>query len=353
MTLESERAGQHPSMGNELVVVVRLLKDVVKHPSGMFSFITGRGEVPLSASIDIAANCNLRCQHCYLYGKDHQEEGIADEMFLEAVKQFKKDYPAVLHCAWVGGEPLLRKEVLRKCVGFFQANWVVTNGTIPIDGKWPNTSFNISIDGTEEIHNQIRQPWKSSKQVQSAESPMLGEKQEASLPVKWNVYQRAKQNANKSTAPVYVHTVINQLNMPVISELVAEWKETTTVRGFVFSLHTPQFVPERKSGMTENDERLFIPLEQRRDVVAILHRLKSQYGKFIIMTPSEIENYLPERLERVFDTKCRVVGTVVSMDAKFQRKTPCVMGEGIDCSKCGCIVPAIMERVKSFDREVI
>jgi Fe-coproporphyrin III synthase len=83
----------------------------------MFSLVTGKGRMPMAASIDIAANCNLRCQHCYLYEKDHQQEGIdTDAAFMAAVRQFRRDYPTILHCTWVGGEPMWRKELLRKCI---------------------------------------------------------------------------------------------------------------------------------------------------------------------------------------------------------------------------------------------
>src|ERR1051326_2184034 len=176
--MDSRGHHPHPSVGSQLSTFGRFAAAFARHPSGVLCLATGTGNAPMAASIDIAANCNLRCQHCYLYEKEHQEEGIDnDAAFLARVRQFRRDYPTVLQCPWVGGEPMWRQALLRKCVRLFPANWVVTNGTIPIEGEWPFTAFNISIDGTEDIHNQIRRSWKPSK---------------------LNVYQRAKQHANQA-----------------------------------------------------------------------------------------------------------------------------------------------------------
>lgn len=309
----TERLGNYARGARDIAITA------VKHPD-----ILGFQE-PVAASIDIAANCNLRCSHCYLYGKDYEQEEVEEQQFLEQVKTFREGNPSIIQCTWVGGEPLWRKELLREAVKFFPINWVVTNGTMPIDGKWYNTAFYISIDGTKEIHDTIRQPWRKSQSGQ------------------YSSYDRAKETAKSATAPVFVHTVINRMNAFSIPALVAEWKQDTSVGGFQFSLHTPQ------SEMTENDRQLFLVGNERQNVVDTLHQLKDEYGDYILMTHEQIDLLSPDNQLKVYGSNCPLPGAVVSVDSKFQRKSPCVMGPGMDCSKCGCVVPTMMHQFRNKD----
>lgn len=324
-------------MPDRFRTIAKLVSAGIKHPEITANLLT-RGDTPFATSIDIAANCNLRCQHCYLFGKEHQEEGInGDDAFLNKVREFRKQNPSIVQCTWVGGEPMFRKELLRKAVTFFPFNWVVTNGTIPIDGEWKNTSFWISIDGTEEAHNKIRQPWKQSGNAK----PL------------YNVYKRAKVIAKNATAPVFVHTVINKTNVGTIPDLVKEWETNGNVGGFKFSLHTPMIEPTKESGMTENDEKLFIGGQERLEAVKMLRTLKKIHGDFVLMSEAEIDSFLPENQKKVFDSNCRVVKGVSSVDSKFNPKKPCVMGEGMDCGKCGCVIPAMVDRFAKLDPQAI
>lgn len=304
--------------GGELVV------HVAKHLDAVIAF----PNKPFSASIDVTPNCNLRCQHCYLFGKGHQEEKFRDQEFLEEVKKFKQKFLQIAHCTWVGGEPMWRKEVLREAVKMFPLNWVVTNGTIPITGKWHNTAFGISIDGTHDIHNDIRQTWKAKD---------------------YDVYDRAKRTAQTATAPVYIHTVINQLNYGVIPALVEEWHRDTMVRGFQFSIHTPQKDKIRESGMTEQDERLYLGSEDRRSIVEMLLSLKKTYGDFIGLSTDQIKLYLPENQTEIYGKNCPLPKSTISLDSSFQKKEPCVMGAGMDCDKCGCAVPPMVASWRNRD----
>ncbi|MBI2074253.1 MAG: 4Fe-4S cluster-binding domain-containing protein [Candidatus Levybacteria bacterium] len=331
-----------PSLVDTLKVTGTLVKAIAAHPEGAIS-IFSRGNRPIGASFDIAANCNLRCQHCYLFNKDHQEEGISnEEEYLATLRRIKQENPSIVHVTWVGGEPMSRKRLLREAVKVFSTNWVVTNGTIPIDGEWKNTAFFISIDGTEEVHNKIRQPYRKTL-------TNVPQGQELTMAT-YNVYQRAKKNCQTATAPTLVHTVINKINKDTITDLVAEWKKDTPVRGFAFSLHTPKVDKTGASGMSENDKKLFLPDNERRTVVEMLLELKKQYGNFIIMSDEQIRDFLPERQLEVFGANCALArGAVYSFDAKFERKNPCVMGPGMNCGKCGCVIPTIFDRVAQLD----
>ena len=279
--------------GSNFRIAGEIAGHVIRHPSTIVSL----GEKPIAASFDIAANCNLRCQHCYLYEKEHQKEEFNDDSFLEQVRQFRQEQPGIIAATWVGGEPMWRKELLRKAVKLFPFNWVVTNGTVPIDGQWHNTAFFISIDGPKDIHNQIRQPWKVARED-----------------TEYSVYDRAKHTANTATASVHVPTTINRLNADTIPALVNEWKMETAVRGFAFSLHTPQVNDTRSSGMSETDEAFFLQPDERKITVEMLIDLKRQFGSFIMMSEEQIRLLLPENQLVAFGGNCPLSKTVVSLD---------------------------------------
>lgn len=308
----------------KLSVVRKVGTEFIRHPE-MVATVFGSGKTPIVASIDVTHKCNLDCDHCYRYGKKYQEKGTSNSEFLGGVRDLKAEYPGLIHCTWVGGEPMLRKKSLQEAVKLFPVNWIVTNGTVPLSGEWPGTSFFVSIDGTEQLHNRIRKPW------HPVDSGPLA-----------NVYQTAKKNVREASAPIFVHTVINQMNIRSIPELVREWKTDGVVRGFAFSLHTPIVDATRESGMV-------LEGEDRREVADMLLELKGQYGNFIILSEGEIRNYYPENQLKVWGKRCRLPEIVYSADSKFQRKEPCVMGPGMDCDRCGCVIPNMVSSVLRGD----
>src|SRR5512137_684093 len=68
-------------------------------------------------SIDVTSRCNLRCRHCYFLEQGYERELSADEWLakLEELKRRAWPRPFVAYQgSWVGGEPLLRKEVIER-----------------------------------------------------------------------------------------------------------------------------------------------------------------------------------------------------------------------------------------------
>src|SRR5581483_2926468 len=110
-------------------------------------------------SIDVSKECNLRCKHCYFFEQDYSGE-LTVEQWIEKLEQLKRttsrmEFP-FFQCTWVGGEPLIRKDLIERGRKYFRHNTVVTNGTIPLP-NWPDVHFYISIDGDEPTHEEIRQ----------------------------------------------------------------------------------------------------------------------------------------------------------------------------------------------------
>lgn len=130
---------------------------------------------PVTAVWEVTMGCNMRCKHCGSSCMDPSDDELSTEEALKVIDQM-----ADLGVKWVtlsGGEPLTRKDLpqlikhLRSCG--ISAN-VITNGWLLKDKAQQLkdagvATVAISIDGTEEIHNNIRRQnllleiWKALK----------------------------------------------------------------------------------------------------------------------------------------------------------------------------------------------
>ena len=263
----------------------------------------------VGCTIDITNACNLRCKHCYYFMKEYQKDVLTDDQWVDRIKWIRKEHPTIIHCTWVGGEPMLpnRRKLLELGVKEFPFNWIVTNGTWSIP-NFENTAFFVSIDGAEKQHNFIR-----------------GE----------GIYQKIKKNISESQARIFIHTVITSSNAESVPSLIEEW-QNTNARGMVFSFYTP--MPGAK-------DSLYIEPKERDKIVKNLLNLKKRYKDFILMSKKELELFLSENYKQVVDDNphgkqnCLLKkGTIISLDSDGKTKYPCVMGE-MDCSRCGCAIP--------------
>jgi len=301
---------------NSYRVKLKVLRLILKElPHGMVDFIkykiTDRVETT-TASIDISTACNLRCTHCYVYRNEkvpyefNKLPQMPDEEWLERLKRLKKDHPRINHVTWVGGEPLLKKDLLKKGIKLFKYNWVITNGTMTIPDDWDNTMFIVSLDGPEEYHDHIRGK---------------------------GVYAKARNNIMKTRANVYAHCTINSKNKNGIEQLVREW-HGTSLKGIRFSFHTPEY---------NADDPLLLNAKGRDEVVERLFALLEEYDNLIWMTTVEIEALKSENQLKVFGDNCLLMkGVNVSLDSNGNVKKPCVMGPTADCNRCGCTVPPML-----------
>lgn len=107
----------------------------------------------------VTEKCNLNCQHC-IRGKKDQVDMSID--FLQAIiEKIKKEYTDV---EWVitGGEPTLHpeiKKILRYTSKMADDILVTSNGFTNYYNEYEkkdNIKYQISLDGYNEIHNNIR-----------------------------------------------------------------------------------------------------------------------------------------------------------------------------------------------------
>ncbi len=260
---------------------------------------------PLGISVDITNRCNLRCKHCYFLEQNQNEE-LSDEILLERIINIKKTYPSLMHAGWLGGEPLLRKKLLIECTKLFPLNMIVTNGTIELPVV-SNCVFNVSVDGTREFYEQIRG---------------VGH------------YDKVKIHADRNDVRVNIACVLNRINHKCIKAMLEEWK-STCVQGISFSFYTPQLNIDDSLYLNENDKDAVI-----NDIL----ELKKEYGDFILNSRSVL-NLMKSGTSPEITSRCKSPTAILSIDAKGNIKKPCVMGAGVDCSRCGCVVPFEIESV--------
>lgn len=132
-------------------------------------------------SLAIAQTCNLGCSYCYAQQGDFggQPRAMSLETALAAVDMLCANAPAGarLNIAYLGGEPLANRAVLRQvtehaaAVASARAQAVTfsitTNGTLvePADGEFferHGFAVTVSLDGTRESHDALR-PYRNGR----------------------------------------------------------------------------------------------------------------------------------------------------------------------------------------------
>lgn len=279
-------------------------------------------------SIDITNRCNLRCRHCYYYADSEEDlprELDADGWVarLRELTRAKGKFQ-FFNCTWVGGDPLLRKDVIARCKPFFRYNTIVTNGTIPLP-DWPDVNWYISIDGDEEVHESIRD---SEKRFRRGRRPGIYR----------TIMENLRRNRHQGITMAYC---ISRANVHCIEQVVKDCYESGA-QFITFDFFTPV------KGLEGND--LWLDFEERNVVIDKLLALRQIYGSFFV-TPERVFRLMRlERCREVTDN-CLLREKSFALDASGNGKGKCVMGDDADCDRCGCVVPFYLRSL--VDRPLI
>lgn len=266
---------------------------------------------PIAISFDVTNRCNLRCPFCYW--KNFPKKS---ELELEDIKKlfvnFKRQ--GVLYCIYLGGEPLLRPDVLKLCSRYIPINWTVTNGTI-VPPKIQKLLYGVSIDGNEKIHDRIRGK---------------------------GVYKKAYLNFyNNKNA--FTFTTINNLNKDEPEKIVKTWIKTS-VRGAYFNFATP---------FTNKQNNYWLQWGLRDKVVDKLLNLKKEYGDFILLTREQIEMFKRKNNKNKVQ-RCKekhIKGLTASYYSDGSRKELCTLGKYADCERCGSVCSTLPNSISQINKE--
>ena len=279
-------------------------------------------------SIDITSRCNLRCRHCYYFAgpeEDLPHELDADQWVtrLEELKRTSGRFP-FFSCTWVGGDPLIRKNVIERCKPFFRYNTIVTNGTIPLP-DWPDVNWYVSIDGDEEVHEHVRDRDKLFRRGRRN-----------------GIYRVIMDNVTRNQhLGITIAYCISRDNVHCIERVVKDWYEAGA-QHITFDFFTPV------TGL-ENDA-MWLDYGERDAVIDKLLALRRIYGDFFAIPERVFRLMRSDRCRSVTDN-CLLREKSFALDASGKIKGKCVMGDAADCDRCGCVVPFFLRSL--VDRRLI
>jgi len=262
------------------------------------------GGIPRNAigSIDITCRCNLRCKHCYFL-EQHFTSELTDQEWVWKMDYWRDhtDFP-FYQCSWVGGEPLLRKDLVEQLMDRFVSNLVATNGSIPLP-DWPDCNFYVSVDGTRKYYAEMR-----------------GNAQ---------LYDRIKANVNSARhLKVTAAMVVNRENWRCIPQLLEEWS-TTHVKGLLFQFFTP---------IEGIDNSMWMGWPLRDHVIDMIIQLKRPYGDFIVNSVPQLR-LMKSKTAQMVTRNCPYARLAYALGPDGRVKRPCMMGGKADCERCGCVLP--------------
>ncbi|CAN5526597.1 hypothetical protein BH10ACI3_BH10ACI3_10490 [soil metagenome] len=260
-------------------------------------------------SIDATKRCNLRCEHCYFFAEEHKEVELTVDQWVEKFEAMKSAGDPMLLCTWVGGEPLVRKELIDVGRKYFKHNTIVTNGTMELP-DWTDCTWVISIDGTEEAFAKMRAP---------------------------GIYQKIKENVLRHpTLKIQISCVLTNLTVDCIEDLIVEWGPLAR-GGIIFDFFTP---------VNKLDEALWLDWKTRDGLIDDLKTLKRKYPGVINMLDSTLDLMKSHKSRSVTDN-CLFKEKAFTLGADGNPKGKCMMGDNADCDKCGCVVPFYMATMNS------
>jgi len=125
--------------------------------------------MPLHIVFFVTSRCSLRCRHCYYSNRLNNSD---QELTIDEIAKIARSLPHLLSISFSGGEPFARKDLYRIVELFlthcrpkyiqFPTNGLLTADIIATLEKVLEASgsarviVNLSIDGTEDIHDAIR-----------------------------------------------------------------------------------------------------------------------------------------------------------------------------------------------------
>ena len=260
------------------------------------------------AMVNITNRCTLRCKHCFIYREGNPSDASAEmetPVMLAKLAELQKLHE-IQYMLWMGGEPLLRPDVLENGIKLFPNNIITTNGTIkPIE--LPNCIYVISVDGPPNLNDGIRGNGTFKKVMKTL----------SSIPEKYS-------------SSVMCQCVVTKQNEDSLEELV-KLLRPTRAEGMTFSFYVPS-----KNDMSD---LTWGSLERRDRAVHIVMNLKKQYPDFIWNNSRTLELTLSKNAKTVTDN-CPSKSLVLPLyldGSEFV--TPfCCYGNDVDCDLCGAWV---------------
>ncbi|MFI5395387.1 MAG: radical SAM protein [Candidatus Binatia bacterium] len=266
-----------------------------------------------AAMVNITNRCNLSCAHCFIYRDGNPNESpasVRDEMSDAAIIETLtglRDRHGIATMLWMGGEPLLRHQLLAEGVRVFARNTITTNGTVPLVDFGPEVLYVVSLDGPEDLNDALRGQGTYRKVMRTL----------SRLPAEFR-------------SRVQSQCVVTRRNQGRLEELV-EAVRATRAAWMTFSFYVPRANDTSGDAWATNDERAVAVRE--------VMRLKARYPGFVRNSARSLELMLPPHCIRV-TAACPAQDNVLALWMDGERFiTPfCCYGNDVDCERCGAWV---------------
>ncbi len=258
-----------------------------------------------AAMVNITNRCNLKCRHCFVFRDDNptdKKREMDTETMVKRLGELQERH-GIQTMVWMGGEPLVRQDVLRKGTKLFPKNHVTTNGTIDLIDL-PRCTYVVSIDGPQEINDAVRGKGSFRR-----------------------VMKTLSRVPDDFDPTVMCQCVVTRENEDAMDETVRILKETRA-QGMTFSFYVPP------AGDTSS--LTWGSLPRRDKAVREAMRLKEMYPEFVWNRYRSLELTLSQNAKTVTD-HCYAKEFVMPLylDGDQFTRTFCCMGNDVDCDLCG------------------
>jgi len=260
------------------------------------------------AMVNITNKCTLRCKHCFVF-RESNPTSVKNEMgttvMLARLADLQKKHN-IETMLWMGGEPLLRPDVLEGGIQLFPRNHITTNGTIDLV-DYSDCIYVVSLDGPPEYNDAIRGQGTYEKVLDT-------------------IGRVPKRFGSK----VMCQCVVTRENEGLLADLVARLRPTR-FEGMTFSFYVPP--ANDTSGLTWGTT------ERRDKAVREVMRLKEQYPDFIWNGTRTLELTLSENCKAVTDNcPSKKLVLPLYLDGEDFVTPFCCYGNDVDCDLCGAWV---------------
>ncbi len=261
------------------------------------------------AMVNVTNRCTLKCRHCFVFRDGNPSERprrLSDEMDTATMLrtlEMLRDRHQIHTMVWMGGEPLLRKDVLREGVKLFHENTIVTNGTLDLIDLG-RVVYVVSLDGPEEMNDHVRGNGCFKRVLRT-----LGRLPEQFEPT------------------IQVQCVVTKENENLLEELLQQIIDTK-VDGLVYTFYIPQ--------RNDTTTLAWHSLEEREPAVRRVMGLKDRYPDFVWNSQESLELMLPANAKEVTDNcLSKKFLLPLYLNGKEFELPFCCAGNDVDCDMCG------------------
>ena len=299
------------------MVLRRLKRYVPRSVARMMKRLLGLFRKPELSYLELhlTDHCNLNCKGCGHFSPLASPHYADFQQYEEDLRRLRQLFRNIRRIRLMGGEPLLRPEVLRKGMEIFKENTITTNGTLDLI-DFPGCIYVVSLDGPPDINDPVRGEGAFAKVMETL--------------------SRVPENFSST---VMVQCVVTKKNEDCLEELT-NLLMPTRAEGLTFSFYVPQ--------KNDTTELTWGSLELRDIAVQEVMRLKDKFPHFIWNSGRSLELTLSQNALKVTrDCPMLTYAIPLYLEADQFVSPFCCYGNDVDCDLCGAwSVFAVAEKIE-------